>query len=213
MWQGYPFSVAEIRSRREEYSQATRQALIDAATTTFVERGYARSSLDDIASAARVTKGALYHHFDGKQALLEEAMDQAEQAVHARILAEVAEHPDDPWRGALEALNVFLDACCEPVYGHPCFVEGPVALGWSRWREFEEKYAYRLIESLVRGLLAVGLVQDVPVQAATHVGVGMLSHAGMVLAEAPPDQRPQLRAEVASVLRRLFNGLRLPKQQ
>jgi len=57
------------QSRRELYSEATRAALLDEATRLFATRGYAGTSLEDVAVASQVTRGAVYHHFDGKQAL------------------------------------------------------------------------------------------------------------------------------------------------
>src|SRR3989442_3448107 len=72
--------VATMRSRRADYSESTRQALVDSAVEMFAKRGYAATSLDAIAKRARVTKGALYHHFSGKQALFEAAFEAVETA-------------------------------------------------------------------------------------------------------------------------------------
>jgi AcrR family transcriptional regulator len=63
--------MTEVKSRREMYSEATRAALLDEATALFAERGYAGTSLEDVASASQVTRGAVYHHFASKQALFE----------------------------------------------------------------------------------------------------------------------------------------------
>ena len=65
-------------SRRQEYSSSTRKALVKSAADLFAERGYAGTSLDEVVSAARVTKGALYHHFAGKLALFQAVFDQCE---------------------------------------------------------------------------------------------------------------------------------------
>lgn len=60
--------MGEGRSRtlRQEHTEHTRRALIEAATELFAERGYADTSIDDVAGGARVTRGALYHHFSSK---------------------------------------------------------------------------------------------------------------------------------------------------
>src|SRR6266702_432282 len=63
--------MPQVRSRRELYSEATRAALLDEATRLFAERGYAGTSLEDVASASQVTRGAVYHHFEAKHALFE----------------------------------------------------------------------------------------------------------------------------------------------
>ncbi len=66
-------------SRRQEYSASTRRALVEVATELFTDRGYAGTSLDEIVAGARVTKGALYHHFSGKQALFESVFERVEE--------------------------------------------------------------------------------------------------------------------------------------
>src|SRR3954453_8289785 len=95
------------KSRREEYSAATRRALVDSATTLFAERGYARTSLDDIAAGARVTKGALYGHFASKQALFRAVLQELEGATAAEV-RRAAQAADTAWDASLVGLNTFL---------------------------------------------------------------------------------------------------------
>ena len=72
-------------SRRQQYSASTKRALVDVATELFTEQGYAGTSLDAIVAGARVTKGALYHHFKGKQDLFEAAFMDVEERASAQI--------------------------------------------------------------------------------------------------------------------------------
>ena len=65
-------------SRRAEFSASTRRALVDVAERLFTEHGYAATSLDAIVAGADVTKGALYHHYSGKQALFEAVFERVE---------------------------------------------------------------------------------------------------------------------------------------
>ena len=141
--------MQQVRSRRELYSEATRAALLDEATRLFATRGYAGTSLEDVAVASQVTRGAVYHHFDGKQALFEAVLDAQETRAITRITA--AATADDPLNEALQALDAFLDQCCDPVYGRLVWLEGPTALGWHRWRECEQKYAYGLVDRQAAG--------------------------------------------------------------
>src|SRR5881392_4304800 len=75
------------QSRRELYSEATRAALLDEATRLFAARGYTGTSLEDVAVASQVTRGAVYHHFDGKRALFEAVLDAQETRAIATITA------------------------------------------------------------------------------------------------------------------------------
>ena len=78
-------------SRRAAYSASTKRALVDVAEGLFAEKGYAATSLDAIVAGARVTKGALYHHYSGKQALFEAVFRQVEEDLVREASAAVAE--------------------------------------------------------------------------------------------------------------------------
>ena len=82
-------------SRRQQYSASTKRALVDVAEELFTEHGYAATSLDAIVAGARVTKGALYHHFSGKQALFEAVFERVETDA-ARTIQQGAQGPAGP---------------------------------------------------------------------------------------------------------------------
>ena len=59
-------------------SEATRQRILDAAMDLFSEVGYAAAGLGEIIERAGMTKGALYHHFDSKEALATAIIEQGD---------------------------------------------------------------------------------------------------------------------------------------
>ena len=73
---------------------ATRQQLLRAAFREVYEKGLASASLDAVLGRARVTKGALYHHFDGKKALCRAVIDEV---IGPMVL--------DSWAGPLKTTN------------------------------------------------------------------------------------------------------------
>ncbi|HEX3489181.1 MAG TPA: TetR/AcrR family transcriptional regulator [Streptosporangiaceae bacterium] len=196
-----------VKSRREMYSDATRAALLDEATRLFAERGFAGTSLEDVASACQVTRGAVYHHFAGKQALFEAVLDVQETKAVAEVIA--AATGPDPWDAALEALDAFLDQCCDPVYGRLVWLEGPSALGWHRWRECEQKYAFGLVERFITDLVSQGYLIDQAVGTMVRYSFWMLGGAGLALAEAPEADKPRLREEWRYLIRRTFTAMRI----
>src|SRR5262245_23729049 len=69
----------------QERTETTRGALIEAARKLFIEKGYAHTATPDVVAAAGVTRGALYHHFQDKQALFKAVVEQEAARVAAAI--------------------------------------------------------------------------------------------------------------------------------
>jgi AcrR family transcriptional regulator len=195
-----------VKSRREQYSEATRAALLEAATALFFERGFGGTALEDVAAAAQVTRGAVYHHFTNKRQLFEAVLDALETQAKERVTAATA-GVDDPWQAAMTGLDAFLDQCCDPVYGRLVWQEGPVALGWARWVECEEEHAYGLIEGFVRALRDAGLIEVGSLDLATRFCFHLLGAAGQALADADEASKQQTKQECADVTLRMLTGL------
>ncbi|HZU72401.1 MAG TPA: TetR/AcrR family transcriptional regulator [Acidimicrobiales bacterium] len=193
------------RSRRDEYSEATRQALLDSAARLFADKGFAATSLDEVAADARVTKGAVYHHFTNKQALFEAVADQAEVDACAAIMAAAAE-AGDPWSGAIAGLDAFLERCLDPVYQRLCFQEGPAVLGFAAWWEHGEKHEIGLIRAMLAGLHAQGLVDSDDLDTLTQLLFGSMAAIALALARADDPKAASLSARQAII--RLVAGLR-----
>lgn len=202
----YGVAVRRARSPRAEATATTRAVLVEAATRLFAERGFAATSLDDVAAAAGMTKGAVYHHFANKAAVFEAAFEAQEQQVHARLRDARAAAPD-PVTASRTTLAVFLDACMEPVYGPIVFRDGPIALGWERWQECEVDYGLSFVAQVLADLEAAGHLAR-PVGASLPALVlGMLSSAGQLLGRTPPEEHPALRAELLETFDQFLAGL------
>ncbi|OLR95246.1 TetR/AcrR family transcriptional regulator [Actinokineospora bangkokensis] len=196
-----------MQSRRVDYSESTRGALVDSAVALFTEHGYAATSLDAIAKRARVTKGALYHHFPGKQALFEAAFDAVETTVVGR-LSQVVIGPGSAWERAVDGLRGYIGVCLEPSYQRIVIHEGPVVMGWERWREAEEHYSYGLVRTALESLIAAGEIDELPVEVTARVLFGALSTGATIIAGAEDPERAG--AEVALTITRVLEGMRVP---
>lgn len=200
--------MSPVKSRREQYSEETRAALLEAATRRFAEFGFAGTSLEDVAADIRATRGAVYHHFANKGALFLAVFDALETEM-IRQVAEAAAGVEDPWDAALAALEKFLDVCCQPVYGRVVWQEAPIALGWRQWKLCEEKYAYGLIEQTTQMLVESGYLPDLPMEPMVRVTFHIFGAAGMALAEAAEEDKQRVRAEYLQVIRRMLAGVRV----
>jgi AcrR family transcriptional regulator len=194
-----------MQSRRLEYSESTRHALVDSAVELFTKRGYAATSLDEVAKRARVTKGALYHHFSGKQALFEAAFDSVETSVMAR-LAEVVVGPGDPWERAMNGVRQYIRICLDPAYQRIVVHEAPVVMGWERWREAEDHFSFGIVRSSIQALVDSGQIEDLPVEVAARLLFGALTAGAAVIARA--DNPKKASNEVATTAVRMLERLR-----
>ncbi|MBB4237839.1 TetR/AcrR family transcriptional regulator [Rhizobium esperanzae] len=115
------------RSNRERTEQ-TRQALIDAGRRIFVEKGYADTATPEIVTAAGVTRGALYHHFEDKKALFRAVIECEMQGVAEAIAASSA--PGEGPRAALIAgASAYFSAMAQPGRTRLLLMEAPAVLG------------------------------------------------------------------------------------
>ncbi|WP_054045312.1 TetR/AcrR family transcriptional regulator [Alloactinosynnema sp. L-07] len=200
--------MTTAQSRRVDYSESTRQALVDSAVDLFTKRGYAATSLDAIAKRARVTKGALYHHFSGKQALFEAAFRSVETAVMAR-LGEVVAGPGAAWDRVLGGLQAYIKICMEPSYQRIAIHEGPVVMGWERWREAEEHLSYGIVKSALESLIEAREIDEMPVEVTTRILFGALSTGATIIAAA--DDAKKAAADVMFTITKVLEGLRRPQ--
>jgi len=82
--------------RTKEEAAATRDSILDAAEKLFVEQGVSRTTLQHIATAAGVTRGAIYWHFDDKGALFNAMMERATLPLEAEMQVLDQAESDDP---------------------------------------------------------------------------------------------------------------------
>jgi len=185
-------------SRRAAYSASTKRALVDVAEGLFTENGYANASLDSIVAGAQVTKGALYHHFSGKQALFESVFERVEQDASSRI-QKALKSRKDPWEKARAGLRAFLDVVREPAYQRIVIQEGPSVLGYERFREREERTTFANVLDIVDSVLHAGTWQldDDMKQTFARVFFGAMSAAGEAVTSSDDPEAAAERVEAA----------------
>lgn len=194
-----------MRTRRAEYSESTRQALVDSAVDLFTKRGYAGTSLDEVVKRARVTKGALYHHFSGKQALFEAAFAQVETRTIESLTA-VVTADGDAWETAVAGLRAYVRKCLDPEYQRIIIHEAPVVMGWERWREAEEHFSFGLLRTAVQLLVDAGEIEEAPVEIMARLLFGALSAGASTIASSSDPKRTG--REVERAILRVLEGLR-----
>jgi AcrR family transcriptional regulator len=196
----------EVKRTQAQRSASTRAALVAAARPLFTEHGYAAVSTDQIATAAGVTRGALYHQFAGKEELFVAVFEQVEQEIVDRLGAGLADvDPTDPVAVLTADIDGWLRVCAEPEVHRIALIEAPAALGWERWREIGRTYGVGLVEFALQSLIDAGVVAPQPVRPLAHVLVGALEEAALYAARA--DDREVATAEVRDALASMVTKL------
>jgi AcrR family transcriptional regulator len=194
------------RRTQAERTEATRTALIAAARPLFAQRGYAGVGTEEIARAAGVTRGALYHHFDGKRELFAAVYERIEIELAERIAAGALQGSAPSPLAAMKAgAEMFLLAATEPETQRIVLLDGPAVLGWDRWRQIATEHGLGLIEATLQAAIEAEAIDPQPVRPLAHVLMGALDEAAMLVARA--DDAERMRAEVGRTLGTLLDGL------
>lgn len=197
-------SPGQPSSLRAEQVAQTRAALVAAGRRLFGERGYAQTSVEDLAREARVTIGALYHHFPTKTALFETVFE----AVHAELLAasaRAAEGAGDEIEFLSLGTEAFLDAVLERDVQQIIIVDAPAVLGLARFTELDERYAFAAISQALRAAAAAGKLRVNDPDTLARLLLGAMTRGAMLIASSP--EPAQTRHAVASAFRDLLAGL------
>lgn len=172
----------------------TARHILDSAEAVFAEAGFAAASVDDIARRAGVTRGAVYHHHDGKAALFRVVAERAQAGVAAHVVA-AAEAADSPAAQLRAGRHAFLDAITEGDTARILLVEAPAALGWAQWRETDAAASGR---ALREGLSAARSVPDGEIDATAQLLGGAMNDAPSGWPSAPATRRPEQRCTPCS---------------
>jgi AcrR family transcriptional regulator len=168
---------------RVEQGQATRAALISVATELFAANGYEATAIPAVLQAAGVSRGALYHHFESKEALFEAVLESVEAGVMARVTrsATAAREPLDALRRGCAA---YLALCREPKVRQISLVDAPAVVGWQRWREIDEQHAFGLVKGAIAAIAAEGSVKPELVDVVAHMVLASLVEVALLVARA-----------------------------
>ena len=192
-------------TRQEQRSEETRSALLAAARELFTEHGYANVGTEEIVKRAKVTRGALYHHFEDKKDLFRAVHEANEERLVAGIAAKV-EGITDPMELLATGVSSFLDACEDPAISRIGLIDAPAVLGWKEWREIDAKYGLGLVMAVIQANIDAGLIEPVPVRTIGHLLLAAMGEAGIMVVSA--EDPKAMRTEAEKSLLALVHGLK-----
>jgi AcrR family transcriptional regulator len=187
---------AAQRRSRGEMTAGTTAKLVAAARAAFRTEGYAAASMDALCAEAGVTRGALYHHFGGKEGLLEAVVRQIDAEIGARLDTEEERH-EDPWEGFRACCHLWLEQALDPEIQRIYLRDAQAVIG-PRLREMDETSAIAPIRDALAALMASGRVATTDAEALARLINGALVEAAMWVAASPRPDEALARAHAAT---------------
>lgn len=188
-----------------ERRAATQGAIIEAASRLFGEQGFTATTVDHIAAAAGIAKGAVYHHFPNKEAVFEAVFETTSELLAQEVRAAARETPD-PLEAMATGNAYYFAACAQGPRRQIILRDGPGVLGWERWREVDARYFSRMIPLTLSAAMEAGLMARQPVEPLATLILGAVTEAAMACAAS--DDPVRTAAETSFALNSILNGLR-----
>jgi AcrR family transcriptional regulator len=192
------------RGSRAKQRDATHARLVKVARRAFAERGYDGIAVGELCKLAKVTHGALYHHFPaGKHELFAAVVVEVFAELSGRVSAAAAQ--DEGWGGVRAACDAYLDACAEHAVQAIIFRDGPRVLA-SQFQTVDSGASEPLVTSLLRKWMARGLLRPRPVVFLARLLGAFFEEAGALMGTAPDGAHA--RSQVDALLADWLDGLR-----
>jgi AcrR family transcriptional regulator len=186
------------KRRRVEYAEATKEAIIESGLELFAEKGYLRASLDEVADHARVSKGAVYHHFTNKREVFEAVFTAVSSSSISQLIARVPADSDAGGTPLVDLLNSYFDTCVDRVYYRIVLQEGPVALGWELWRNFVRESIEQPLSSMVKKFAQDPVAASVSSELLLRILTSAIHELALTVVDNP--NRPQATKEARLVI-------------
>jgi AcrR family transcriptional regulator len=167
-----------------ERRAATIESILKSGRLLFGERGFAATTIDDIAEQARVAKGAVYHHFATKEAVFAAVFDQVSRALVQEIDRAVRTEKD-VLAAMVAGTQHYFAACAKGPTGQIILRDGPAVLGWERWREIDAQHFGGKIPRALAAAMDAGLIARQPIEPLARLLLGAVTEAAVACAGRP----------------------------
>jgi AcrR family transcriptional regulator len=170
-------------NKNVERGQATRAHLIDVATRLFTERGYDGTSIEAVLAESGVSRGSLYHHFPGKDALFWAVLEGVAVRVGGQLAAATRDIQDPVAALRAECL-AWIRLASDPVVQQTALIDAPAVLGWQRWRELDEQGSLGPIRAVLAHAAETGQIEPRHVDTFAHIVLAATYEVALMIARA-----------------------------
>jgi AcrR family transcriptional regulator len=170
-------------NKNVERGQATRAQIVEIAKRLFTERGYDGTSIEAVLAESGVSRGALYHHFDGKEALFWAVLEDVSVLIQTKVAEATADAPD-PIAELRASCLTWVRLASDPVVRQTVLIDAPAVFGWQRWREVDEQSSLGPTRAAVAYAAESGTVDREHVNVFAHIVLAATNEVAMTIAGA-----------------------------
>ncbi|MGV9309367.1 MULTISPECIES: TetR/AcrR family transcriptional regulator [unclassified Nonomuraea] len=174
-------------NRKAERGAATRDRVLAIATRLFAEHGYEGTSIETVLHESGLSRGALYHHYAGKDALFEAVLEAVETEVGRRI-ADTVRDAVSPEQALRLGVLAWIRLAGDEVVRRIVLVDAPSVLGWEKWREVEARHAFGMLRGALR---ATGAVRDDHLGMYAHMLLAAINEVALLVARTGETERAE----------------------
>ena len=163
---------------------STRDRIIQTARRLFTTAGYEGTSTETVLQESGVSRGALYHHFDNKQALFAAVLEAVEADI-ALATSRAAANFGDPIEALRAAMDAFLGLASEPEVRQIVLIDAHSVVGWQKWREIDERHGFGRLKAALKKIAASGRMREDMVDIFAHILLASVFEVAFLIARAP----------------------------
>jgi AcrR family transcriptional regulator len=192
-------------SSKSAKGQATRAHIVATARELFAQAGYDATSIETVLERSGVSRGALYHHFEDKEALFTAVLEAIEATI-AQATVDASRGIADPVEALLAGCNAWLDVSRDPAVRQIVLVDAPAVVGWQKWREIDARFGFGLLKGALKNAAAAGRLRGDLVEVFAHVLLAAVLEIALLIARAadPAAAAKQGRTALRELIGRLL---------
>jgi AcrR family transcriptional regulator len=192
---------------RSEKGLATRDRIVGAATRLFTAAGYEGTSIEDLLGELQISRGALYHHFNGKEELFEAVLERVEADI-AQATKDATAGISDPVIALRTGVDAFLRMARDETVKRVVLIDAPAVLGWEKWREIDARHGFGLMKASLKAAAKKKRLRAELIEIYAHILLAGVMETALVIARADDSEKATRngRTAIAELINKLLDA-------
>lgn len=192
---------------RSEKGLATRDRIVGAATRLFTAAGYEGTSIEDLLGELQISRGALYHHFNGKDELFEAVLERVEADI-AQVTRDATAGISDPVIALRTGVDAFLRMARDETVKRIVLIDAPAVLGWEKWREIDARHGFGLMKASLKAAAKKKRLRAELIEIYAHILLAGVMETALVIARADDSEKATRngRTAIAELISKLLDA-------